>query len=526
MALSGDKRSRVDSSTILTADEESTTALLPGSSVAGVNESAQGILKDEFLELSKLLKNSGVYALSSIMVPLITLGITPFLTHKLSTSDYGALVLLNTIIGLATGITQMGLGSAFFRSYNYAYTEPHEKRCVVATATFLLCIISVLIMIGAFIAAPFFTQRIFGHTTLSRLILIAGCVICVQNLAVPGLAWLRAESRAFLYSLLSIGTMLATLLANIVLVGILNWGLEGAFIATGVGYICLVVCTLGIVIFHAGIRIRVDIAWNLLGFGLPLIVSFVSYWILQLSDRYLLSLLGSLTETAKYSVAYTLGTALTVVVIGPFTLAWPATMFTIAKRKDAAHIFQLVFRWLGLFLLLAAFLLSLLGKLILDWFFPVAYRSVGFVIPIVAISIVFYGMYYVLMVGSNVKGRSWMNSIFTLLAAIVNVIMNLVLIPHYGAMGAAVATLVGYIVLALAAYIANQKIYPIPFEVGRFVIALLLGVALYAVSSVLAQSQGIYPMCALYSGALLLYSGCLAVLVRFPMSDPQRIRYF
>jgi len=94
--------------------------------------------------------------------------------------------------------------------------------------------------------------------------------------------------------------------------------------------------------------------------------------------------------------------------------------------------------------------------------------------------------------------------------------VNLILIPRYGAMGAASSTLIAYIVLAFAAYIVNQRIYPIPFEIGRFIVALFVGVALYVGSSILALSHETYIAWGIYVGALALYAGCLAILGKFP----------
>jgi len=76
--------------------------------------------------------------------------------------------------------------------------------------------------------------------------------------------------------------------------------------------------------------------------------------------------------------------------------------------------------------------------------------------------------------------------------------------------------LIAYTVLALAAYIVNQCIYPISFEMGRFIAALVMGIALYAGSSYLAQTLGVYGIYGIYIGALIVYGGCLLVLAKLP----------
>jgi O-antigen/teichoic acid export membrane protein len=478
-------------------------------------KSSPGIVasKDGFAGLLlNLIKSSGVYAIASVAVPLVSLAIAPFLTHSLSPADYGILTLLNTFIGLWAGITQLGLTSAFFRGYNYDYSSPRDKRGVLATSTMLLFLVSILTTIGAVTMAPFIAKLLFGRSSLGNLVTLAAGVVLAQNLTVPGFCWLRGEGRALPYALLSIVSLLINLFTTVICVKMLNLGVAGSLIGTGCGYAGVAICTLPIVLIRAGIKLRIDIARNLLAFGLPLVLNFTASWVLQLVDRFLLSVYGSLAQVARYSVVYTLGSALTFLVLVPFLLAWSTSIFAIAKRKDAVQVFQQVFRWFSMFLLLAAFGLSLVGTIVLELFFPVTYHSAAPIIPIVAASNVFYGICYIFMVGASIQRKTWLTAVFTTIAAIANVALNLFLIPVYGAMGAAVATLLAYIVLACSAYIVNQKIYPIPFEIGMFCIGLLLGSAFYMTGNFLAQAQEIYIAWGIYFAFFVLYGICLACL--------------
>jgi len=360
--------------------------------------------------------------------------------------------------------------------------------------------------------APWLTSLLFNSPNFSDPVRIAGLIILLQNLTVPGLAWLRAESRAALYAGLAIVILLVTLGANIVLVGVLHMGIAGSLIAIAMGYGVALICTLPAILLRAGLSFRFDISWNLLSFGLPLVLNYVSLWFLQLSDRYLLTRLGSLDQTASYAVAYSLGGVLSTLIITPFTLAWPAVMFTIAKREDAARVFQLIFRWYSIVLLFAAFGLSFFCTIALNILFPPTYHSAAPIIPIIAMSIMFFGVYNVLLLGVGILRKTWIAALLMTAAALVNIGANIVLIPHYGSMGAAVSTLIGYGMLALAGYIVNQRIYPVPFEIGLFLVALLVGTVLYVGGNVTAQTQKMYGAWAIYIGAIVLYGVCLAFL--------------
>jgi len=191
-------------------------------------------------------------------------------------------------------------------------------------------------------------------------------------------------------------------------------------------------------------------------------------------------------------------------------------MFSIAKRDDAANIFRLVFRWYSIVLLFAAFGLSLVSTIALELFFPPAYQASALIIPIITASYMFYGVYIIFMTGTYIRRKTWYAVVFTTTAALTNVGLNIILIPLYGSMGAAVSTLVAYVLFALIGYVVNQRIYPVPYEIGLFVIGLLIGIALYVGSGFLARDEGRYEVWSIYLGVLVLYGGSLAFLGRLP----------
>lgn len=466
--------------------------------------------------IRRLIKSLGIYSLSSLASPLASLVLAPFLTRNLSHADYGALAVLNTALALLTGLTQLGLSTAFFRSYNYDYESQRDRLGVLATTTTLLLLISIFTTVAIAIAAPWLTILFFNDSSFIDSVRVVGVVVLLQNLTIPGFAWLRAESRTMLFSMLSIANLLVSIVANFVLVGVLHMGITGALLATGSGYAVVLIYTLPLILVNAGFRPRADIAWGLLSFGLPSIFTFLSVWVLQLSDRFLLVRLGSLAQTASYAVAYSLGGVLSTVVLSPFTLAWPSAMFSIAKRDDAADIFRLIFRWYSIVLLFAAFGLSIISTIALELVFPPAYQSAAPIIPIITMSIMFYGVYIIFMSGTSIRRKTWYAVGFTTAAALANVSLNLLLIPLYGSMGAAVSTLVAYILLTLIGYVVNQRIYPVPYEISMFVIELFIGIALYTGSDFLAQKLGTHEAWGIYIGVLTLYGACLAFLGKVP----------
>jgi len=199
---------------------------------------------------------------------------------------------LNTAIALLAGLTQFGLSTAFFRSYNYDYESQKDRLGVLSTVVVLLSLSSLCAASITMLNASWFSTLLFGNASFSDAVGLAALVVLLQNLTVPGFAWMRAENRALFFSLLSIATLVISLGANIVLVGMMHMGIAGSLIATGCGYALVGICTLPVILLRAGLGLRFDIAGELLSFGLPNVSAFVSVWVLQLSDRFLLSRLG------------------------------------------------------------------------------------------------------------------------------------------------------------------------------------------------------------------------------------------
>ena len=143
-------------------------------------------------------------------------------------------------------------------------------------------------------------------------------------------------------------------------------------------------------------------------------------------------------------------------------------------------------------LLLAAFVLALVAMVILNMFFPSSYHAAASIIPIITVSSVLFGVYNIFSIGIGIRRKTWFAALVMALAALVNVGCNFLLIPLYGSMGAALSTLIAYFLLAVTMYIVNQRIYPIPFEIGLFSLALLVGIAIYVGCNLVAQHQTIY----------------------------------
>ena len=201
-----------------------------------------------FSVLRDLAKSSGIYAIGAVGSPLISLVLAPFITHQLSLEDYGVLAVLTTLISFGTGITQLGLGSAFFRTYSYDYTSKSDRRSVLATMYFLLILSSIALLIFLFFIAPTLNFLFTNQPSTRELMLTVAVVILLQNLTVPVFALFRAENRALLFTVISVTSLAVNAIVTIICIGILQLGIAGALIGAGSGFAFVNISTAPIMI--------------------------------------------------------------------------------------------------------------------------------------------------------------------------------------------------------------------------------------------------------------------------------------
>ncbi|GCE06860.1 lipopolysaccharide biosynthesis protein [Dictyobacter aurantiacus] len=426
------------------------------------------------------LRDSGIYAIASCLSPLCSLLLTPFLTRHLSARDYGMLTLLTTTLALLGPLAQLGLGSAFVRLYHQQVSGLCERHALLTTLTLLVATFSLCVAVLLAILAPELSCLLLHGVDGVPLLRLAALQLFLQNMGIPAFTWLRARGRAAAFVALSLLNLLLTPALTFLFVGVWQWGDAGVVLATCGG--CAGALLGSLTLFNYRVRWRVSwpLARHLLIYGLSTLPAACSVWVLQLADRYFLLAFGTLAQTASYSIAYTLGNILGPLVITPFSLAWYSALHALARQTRARELFGLVFRWYCIALLVMVFGVSLLANDILRLFFPPSYTLAAPIVPLIALSNVFFGLFEFFNLGIVLRGKLRFNLLLLPLAALINLGGNCLLVPAFGGIGAAGATLLAYVFLALLACLVNQHLYPVPLDLALCAAGLLLGGLYYA----------------------------------------------
>jgi O-antigen/teichoic acid export membrane protein len=215
-------------------------------------------------------------------------------------------------------------------------------------------------------------------------------------------------------------------------------------------------------------------------FGVPLMPTALFLWTTNFSDRLFLVGLADTTEVGLYSVGVRLASAM-VLLLTAFRLAWPAFAYSIEDEREARRTYAFVLTYLVLLSTWVATGLALLSPWVVDWIAAPAFAESSRVVGPLAFSTVAFAGYVVVAIGVGRARRTQFNWVVTGAAAAVNVALNLLLIPPYGMMGAAIATIAAYTTMFAGMAWWAQRIYPVPYQWRRVFTAAGAGIALVVV---------------------------------------------
>jgi O-antigen/teichoic acid export membrane protein len=430
-------------------------------------------------ELSRLGKHSAIYGLGGLVSRILAVLLLPLYTRYLSTSDYGkveTLIALTTVIGI---VLRMGIHSAFFRFY-FDSKEPADRRRVVRTSFwFTMAMATAGLAAGILLAAPI-ADLLFGSTGDSELVMAAFVGLWAGMNYEQLTSLFRVEERSVAFVSASVANIFLTVGATLLLVVALDKGPIGVIVGNFTGTLIVYAVLVGYRREQLGLEFDRGLLREMNHFGVPLVPTALFLWVTNFSDRLFLVKLADTEEVGLYSVGVRIASAM-VLLLTAFRLAWPAFAYSIDDEREARRTYAFVLTYLVALTTWVATGLALLSPWIVDWIAAPDFAESSRVVGPLAFSTVAFAAYIAVAIGVGRAKRTQFNWVVTGAAAVVNIALNLLLIPPYGMMGAAIATVAAYSTMFVGMVWWSQRIYPVPYQWRRVVTAAAAGLALVAV---------------------------------------------
>jgi len=439
-----------------------------------------------FYRLKQLGRQSAVYGFFDAVGRLGSLLLVPLYADRLGAAGYGSLELLQITYALGVMLVVMGMNSSLTRHYLLAESEEERRRYLAGSFSLVLVVAAAAtaILWGLSPAIARLVESDVSWTGAWRTVFLT---MFVDALGAMGLALLRAREQALRFSLVNLTRLFTSLLFNLWFLVGLDWGVEGILRANLLGSVAALL--LLAVQMGRELRFSLDGAYvgPLVRFGFPLIASGIATFGMNNANRYLLRILSTTEDVGVYALAFKVGMVMSLTVTA-FTLAWPPALFQIYKTPHAKETYAKVLTYV--LLVTSALLVGLTSfrREIVDFISPPEFALAADVLPWILLGNLLYGVFNIFLTGPVVLGRTRSIPLVVWLGLLASVALNLVLIPRAGVMGAAWATVGGYVVMAGGMYLFNQKLYPIPFEWRRVArLAVLVGILVVINGVLLAE---------------------------------------
>jgi O-antigen/teichoic acid export membrane protein len=263
--------------------------------------------------------------------------------------------------------------------------------------------------------------------------------------------------------------------------------------------------------------------------------------VIAVGDKFILTMYGTLETLGIYSMAVSFGLTQKLF-LSAFESAWAPFYYATIREPDAPTIFRTVTTYGIAMLALLTAGLSAVGRYAAQamshgrFLAPDDPRwgDVGTVITWTAIGVFLQGVYLLTSIGLNITKRTQYYPIATITAAATNIILNFLLIPTHGIVGAAWANGAAYAVQAALGYAFSQRFYPIAYEWGRIVRVCLAGIAAYVAARMLPSvhvavdaRSTLAPVADLLlrgTTVIVVFVGLLAVTRFFDADELRRLR--
>ncbi len=392
-------------------------------------------------QYKKLIGNIGFLTLSNFASKILTFLLVPLYTSILSTGEYGAFDLINTIVLLCTPIFTLSIQEGILRfsleenaDYKKILSIGFKYGNIGASCMIFIIALNALFRINTFLMT--YSIPLF-------MLYLSASYGGIISYFVRGLGEVKS---------LSIGSCISvfcTILFNIVFLVKFELGLNGYFAATIIGNSVSVIYY----IFKQKLWTYVSLKEKnseyekrLVKYSLPMIANTISWWVNGAADRLFVTTLCGISANGIYSVAHKIPSILTTVQ-GIFTQAWSISAVQDFDSEDKSGFYSTTYLIYNSMLVLICSFAMVFNKFIAKLMFANDFFSAWEIAPFLVISTLFSGMsgYLGGILSALKKTDTFAKT--SAITAVVNIILNFVLVPLTGALGASIATAVAFAIM-------------------------------------------------------------------------------
>ncbi len=427
-------------------------------------------------KLVKLFKESFIYSTGSLLVKFGGFLIMPLYIDYTTPDEFGLIMLFEIIHQFTQSISGWGIKGGFQRWY-YDMPNKESKKSLFFSTFFSTFFTSLLAIAVTYTALLFYSYDILQYYVSTKVITLFIMASLLKMLSDVPFILIRLQQKPVKQTAYQTLNILLTLIATFIALQYLKLGLEGIYwgqlIANGITMVTL----LPLIVTNSKWRYNGKRVVEMMKFGAPLVLSNVMIIIFSLSDRYIIAHFKSLEDVGSFSLAFKISSVIQFVVLMPFFTSYSYDYYRYMNEptKDRYYIksftyfiYLMTFAGLGvtLFAKEALFLLSA-GS---DY-----YYDAMLLIPIMIVGVIISGMRMVFSLPLQKTKRTKIISTILVISGLLNFILNILVIPKWGKIGAAFTTTISQLFASIWFYQIIKKQEDDTYELNKIFKIMLIG---------------------------------------------------
>lgn len=434
----------------------------------------------------RLLNLSSYYLIGNIIVALVGFISFPVWTRLLSKEEYGTFTLIVITILFLGSISKLGLQHSALRFFS----EFKEKKAkfdlsyfysTLLISSFFVCLFFLIL----FELLSFFAGKTFLDKSILSLLRVGLVIVFIDSLMSIILNFYQAEQNAKVYGLILVLGRIGRFSTSLIFVFFFLMGLYGLFIGRMIFggiilsiIICIFICQKKLIFTSFSL----NFFRKALHYSLPLIGFELATYVLALGDRYLIQYFLKAEAVGVYSAAYNLSQCIAADLLsGPLRLAVVPIYFSIWERYGDEKTCDFLNKVMNYYIIIG--IPMIFGFYCLRGEIMTLLASTKFIeskdiIPFVFPGMIIYGAHFIYGAGLYIQKKTTFLFYCIIIAGVVNLTLNIILIPRLGIMGSALATLISYTLLALLIAIKSYSYLKIRIELNKVFLYLGLSVCM------------------------------------------------
>lgn len=387
----------------------------------------------------KLVSNTMILGAGTFTSKVLVFLLMPLYTALLSADQFGVADILMQTANLVMPLAALGISDGLFRFALDA--DPQKRKSIFGKAL-------TVIVIGALPLAVLI-QLLSIVEIYDGYVWLVFFYICAANLHAVCANYIRACDKTATFALQGIANTVLTILLNVLLLvvfdmGVLGYVLSVALSDTAIALVLFFGCKLyGEIDLRSGEK---GLLGDMLKFSIPYIPTTLMWMITSASDRFIVTAFSGAAENGLYAAAYKLPTLISLAG-GVFIEAWHFSSVNDARPEERSAFFSTVFKNYQAIMFIGASLLIILSKVFTVLLLDDSYYSSWKYVPMLSIAMIFSAFSAFMGSVYFLQKRSSRSMMTATVGAVCNIVLNLLLIPGYGAQGAAIATAISYFVV-------------------------------------------------------------------------------